>query len=65
MEESRLPRKFINAWYPKVCSVGRPLTTIHYTYLHTLWIIGDILEDVKDGRLNNLIPTISKDPPDW
>eukprot|EP00957_Ditylum_brightwellii_P207441 15353002-Ditylum_brightwellii.AAC.1 len=65
MEESRLPMKFINAWYPKARPVGRPLTTIRHTYLQALRLIGEIPEDDEDGRLNDWMPTIRKDPPAW
>eukprot|EP00957_Ditylum_brightwellii_P089665 6828596-Ditylum_brightwellii.AAC.1 len=65
MEKSCLPRKFINNWYPKACPVGGPLTTIHHTYLQALQLIGEILEDDEDGRLNDWMPTIWKDPPTW
>eukprot|EP00957_Ditylum_brightwellii_P019811 1494502-Ditylum_brightwellii.AAC.1 len=62
MEESCLPRKCINDWYPKAHPAGRPLTTICYTYLHTLQMIGEIPEDDKDGRLNDWMTMIWKDP---
>eukprot|EP00957_Ditylum_brightwellii_P173146 13181420-Ditylum_brightwellii.AAC.1 len=50
MEESQLPRKFINAWHPQAHPVGCPLTTIRHTCLHILKYAKVIL---KDGEQDN------------
>eukprot|EP00957_Ditylum_brightwellii_P071695 5450562-Ditylum_brightwellii.AAC.1 len=64
MEESCLPRKFLNAWHPNPQLVGRPLTTIRHTYLHALQYIGEIPEDDNKGKLNDWLPAIQQDPKD-
>eukprot|EP00957_Ditylum_brightwellii_P003810 289452-Ditylum_brightwellii.AAC.1 len=65
MEESHLPRKASITWYPKACPVGRPLTIICHTYLHTLWMIREIPEDVKVRKLNDWMPNVWKDSSAW
>ena len=65
MEESRLPRKFLNAWHPNSRPVGRPLTTIRHTYLHALRYIGEIPENDDKGKLNDWLPAIRQDPNAW
>ena len=65
MEESCLPRKFLNAWHPKPRPVGRPLTTIRHTYLHALWYIKEIPENDDKGKLNDWLPAIRQDPNAW
>eukprot|EP00957_Ditylum_brightwellii_P018638 1400378-Ditylum_brightwellii.AAC.1 len=65
MEESCLPRKFLNAWHPNPCPVGRPLTTIRHTYLHALRYIGEISDGDEQCRLNDWLPTIQQDPNEW
>eukprot|EP00957_Ditylum_brightwellii_P008260 624392-Ditylum_brightwellii.AAC.1 len=53
MKESWLLRKFINAWHPKAQPVGRPLTTICHTYIHTLQVVGKIPEFDDINKLND------------
>eukprot|EP00957_Ditylum_brightwellii_P041893 3173027-Ditylum_brightwellii.AAC.1 len=65
MSESRLPRKFINAWHKKPRPVGQPLVTIWHTYLHSLRLIGEILADDDVSLLDDWMSTIWKDPTDW
>eukprot|EP00957_Ditylum_brightwellii_P140815 10726425-Ditylum_brightwellii.AAC.1 len=65
MNESRLPRKFINAWHPNPRIVGRPLTTFWHMYLHALRVAEVIPEDNKQGKLNNWMPTTCQDPIGW
>ena len=65
MSESRLPRMFINAWHENPRPVGRPLTTIRHTYLHSLRLIGEISDDDDVGLLDDWMTTIRNDPTDW
>eukprot|EP00957_Ditylum_brightwellii_P117190 8937417-Ditylum_brightwellii.AAC.1 len=65
MEESRLPRKFINARHPQTCLVGSPLTTIRHTYLHALKYAIVFLEDDEQGKLNDWMHGIQEDPISW
>eukprot|EP00957_Ditylum_brightwellii_P008770 665072-Ditylum_brightwellii.AAC.1 len=65
INESRLPRKFINAWHPNPRPVGCPLTTIRHTYLHALRLVEAIPEDDKQGKINDWMPTICQDPIGW
>ena len=65
MSESRLPRKFINAWHQNPRPIGRPLTTIRHTYLFALKLIGAIREDDDDGRLSDWMPPIQQNPAEW
>eukprot|EP00957_Ditylum_brightwellii_P036339 2751758-Ditylum_brightwellii.AAC.1 len=50
MEESCLPRKFLNAWHPNLHPIDHPLTTIRYTYLHALLYIEAIPDGDDQGR---------------
>eukprot|EP00957_Ditylum_brightwellii_P178830 13621594-Ditylum_brightwellii.AAC.1 len=65
MNESQLPRKFVNAWHPNPRPVGCPLTTTRHTYLHALRVAEVISEDDKQGKLKNWMPTIHQDPIGW
>eukprot|EP00957_Ditylum_brightwellii_P195485 14894512-Ditylum_brightwellii.AAC.1 len=65
MEESPLPRKFLNAWHPNPPPVGCHLTTIRHTYLHALQYIGKIPENNNQGKLNDWLSTIQQDPNNW
>eukprot|EP00957_Ditylum_brightwellii_P078337 5956356-Ditylum_brightwellii.AAC.1 len=65
MEESCLPRKFINTWHPQACPVGRPLTTIQHTHLHALKFAKVIPEDDDQGKLIDWMPSILEDPIGW
>eukprot|EP00957_Ditylum_brightwellii_P154250 11738771-Ditylum_brightwellii.AAC.1 len=58
MDESCLLGKLINAWHPKPCPVGHPLTTIRHTYLHALQYVKEIPEDDDQCKLNNWMSTI-------
>eukprot|EP00957_Ditylum_brightwellii_P059429 4511924-Ditylum_brightwellii.AAC.1 len=49
MEESCLPRKFLNAWHPNPRPIGCPLTSIRHMYLHALRYIGEIPENNNQG----------------
>eukprot|EP00957_Ditylum_brightwellii_P032884 2493339-Ditylum_brightwellii.AAC.1 len=51
MEESHLPRKFLNNWHPNPRPVGRPLTTIRLTYLHALQYIVEIPDNDDQDRM--------------
>uniref|UniRef100_A0A7S2I8R2 Endonuclease-reverse transcriptase n=2 Tax=Helicotheca tamesis TaxID=374047 RepID=A0A7S2I8R2_9STRA len=65
MKETRLPRKFINAWHPNPRPVGRPLTTIRHTYLRALKLIDELDESDSAGKLDGWMRTIRLNPPDW
>eukprot|EP00957_Ditylum_brightwellii_P204439 15339252-Ditylum_brightwellii.AAC.1 len=65
MDESCLPQNFINAWHINPRPVGRPLTTIRHTYLHTIKLTKEIPWEDKDGRLTDWMPTIQLDPQEW
>eukprot|EP00957_Ditylum_brightwellii_P054328 4115998-Ditylum_brightwellii.AAC.1 len=62
MNKTRLPRKFIGAWYTNPRPVGRPQQTIQHTYLHALHIVGSIPTEDKEGKFATWFPQATEDP---
>eukprot|EP00957_Ditylum_brightwellii_P109757 8371561-Ditylum_brightwellii.AAC.1 len=65
MEETHLPRKFIDAWHINPSPIGRPQQTIRHMYLSALRLMSAISADDKQGSVATCFPQVTDDPKEW